>query len=122
MTDLDLVLEVNTLCADKTIVALRPGLTVLTTPPIGEDYWVFRVAVSDKQAILGFPKFGTIGIGFAKEEADWNTNLPWSCEAEEILSHIKENKGDDTIPDERCLAAIRLVQGAAKLRMKRPKA
>jgi hypothetical protein len=30
--------------------------------------------------------------------------------AEFIFSHIHKNKGDDSIPDERCIAAIRLLQ------------
>jgi len=83
------------------------------TPPIAEDYWRFRVRLSDKQAIVGFPKFTTIGIGFAVEE-DWNTNLPYSSPTDEIYEHIKHNKGDRTISKARVLAAIRLVQEAAQ--------
>jgi len=40
---------------------------VMFTPPVGEDYWLFRVKLFKDQAIIGFPKFGTIGIGFAIE-------------------------------------------------------
>ena len=83
------------------------------TPPIDEDYWAYRVKLSDTQAIVGFPKFGTIGIGFAVEEYDWNTNLPYGIDTEEIFQHIRENKGDDTIPDDDVREAIRLVQEAA---------
>lgn len=89
----------------------RIGAIVLT-PPIDERYWLFRVKVSETQAIVGFPKFATIGIGFAQED-DWNTNLPHSVPAKEIFNHIRHNKGDDSIADESCLAAIRLVQDAA---------
>ena len=78
---------------------------------INEDYWLFRVKVSDKQSIIGFPKFCTIGIGFAKEN-DWNTNLPYTCKADEIFNHISHNKGDDSIPNERCIKAIEIVQAA----------
>lgn len=88
------------------------GNTLLITPPLNEDFWIFRVAVSDKQAIVGFPKFMTIGIGFQVEEADWNTNLPFTSDAEELYEHIKENKGDGPTKED-CLAAIRMVQEAA---------
>lgn len=84
---------------------------VSITPPIDEDYWLFRVALTEKQAVVGFPKFGTIGIGFAQEE-DWNTNLPYTCDAGQIFEHIKHNKGDESIPDEDCLTAIRMIQDA----------
>lgn len=86
---------------------------VMLAPSLGEDYWSYRVLLSERQAIVGFPKFGTIGIGFAVED-DWNTNLPYRCAAEDILQHILHNKGDESISDEDCLAAIRLIQGAAK--------
>lgn len=87
----------------------------VTSPMVDEDYWALRVKVSDTQAVLGFEKFGTIGIGFAQEE-DWNTNLPWIASSREIFEHIKHNKGDDAIPDERVIVAIHMVrEGAAKL-------
>ena len=89
-----------------------PGIMV--TPPVGdEDYWTYRVRLDDKQAVVGFPKFGTIGIGFALEE-DWNTNLPYQSGTEEIFRHIAHNKGDDSIPDDDVRAAIRMIQGAAR--------
>lgn len=82
---------------------------VLITPPIGEDYWLLRVPVSETQAVVAFPKFTTMGIGFQREE-DWNTNLPWREDARSIFAHIAHNKGDATIPDERCITAIELLQ------------
>lgn len=85
---------------------------LIMTPAVNEDYWAYRVRLSDSQAVLGFPKFFTIGIGFAQEQ-DWNTNLPYTCAAEEIYEHIAHNKGDDAIAREDCLAAIRMVQEAA---------
>lgn len=85
----------------------------MMTPPIGLDYWQFCVPLTEGQAILGFPKFTTIGIGFAAEE-DWNTNLPYSCETEEIFQHIKHNKGIESIPDDDVREAIRMVQQAAR--------
>ena len=83
------------------------------TPPIDEDYWAYRVQLGGGQAIVGFPKFGTIGVGFATEE-DWNTNLPYTCTAEEIFAHIRHNKGVANATDEECVTAIRLIQFAAK--------
>lgn len=85
---------------------------LLLTPPIDEDYWTYRVRLSETQAIVGFPKFHQIGIGFAVEE-DWNTNLPSQSETEAIFQHIKRNKGDESIADEDVREAIRLVQAAA---------
>ncbi|MES2211495.1 MAG: hypothetical protein V4515_15125 [Chloroflexota bacterium] len=85
----------------------------MLTPLIDEDYWLYRVRLSETQAIVGFPKFNTVGIGFAQEE-DWNTNLPYTCKTEEIYEHIKHNKADDTIAREDCLDAIALVQEAAR--------
>jgi hypothetical protein len=82
------------------------------TPAIDEDYWSYRVRLTDRQSIVGFPKFGTVGIGFAQEE-DWNTNLPYTCEASMIFNHILHNKGDDSIPDEDVLTAIEMVREAA---------
>lgn len=85
---------------------------LMMTPPIDENYWTYRVQLSFSQAIVGFPKFSTVGIGFAEEE-DWNTNLPYTCDATEIYEHIEHNKGDDAITREACLKAIRMVQQAA---------
>lgn len=86
---------------------------LMLAPPVDEDYWLFRVRLSETQSIVGFPKFTTIGIGFAVED-DWNTNLPYTCAAEQIYDHIKHNKADKTITRSACLAAIRLIQAAAQ--------
>jgi hypothetical protein len=87
--------------------------SIMITPPIDEGFWLARVKVSDKQAIVCFPKFLTIGCGFQFED-DWNTNLPLAGEAKDIFRHIKHNKGDDTIPDSRCIEAIELLQAECK--------
>lgn len=94
--------------------ALRlEGINILITPPLNEEYWRYRVKLYEDQAILGFPKFGMIAIGFAQEE-DWNTNLPSSYEAQMIYDHIKHNKKYEQISDEDCLEAIRLIQQAVR--------
>lgn len=98
---------------DQTARLSLGGTTVAITPAIDEDYWAYRVRLSEAQAIVGFPKFFTIGIGFAQEE-DWNTNLPYACGTEEIYDHIAHNKGDDSISREDCLTAIRMIQEAIK--------
>ena len=66
------------------------GFNVMVTPNIDEDFWWFRVQVSDMQAIVALPKFGLIGIGFQIEE-DWNTNLPSDTIAEEIYDLIAQS-------------------------------
>lgn len=110
----DLQLEINKDFAEaNNIVQLGSGVSLEFTPPLDEDYWLFRVKLFEDQAIVGFPKFGTIGIGFAQED-DWNTNLPYTQDAAQIYDHIKHNKAHDEISDEDCLAAIRLIQEAAK--------
>ena len=71
--------------------------------------------VSPKQAIVGFPKFSTIGIGFMVED-DWNTNLPYQSGAKKIWEHIKHNRevpGDELPTDEDCKRAIKMVIDAA---------
>lgn len=119
-TPMHLTIEINSKFVDKQPVVKgeakpgKPTPVILTTPPVDQDYWLFRVPVSNKQAIVGFPKFLTIGIGFQVEAADWNTNLPYTIDAKQIFDHIRANKGDDSIPDELCLKAIELVQDAAQ--------
>ena len=110
---MDLKLEAKPIKDKTPTIKTAGGGEILLTPPVGEDYWLARVAVSDKQAIIAFPKFGTIGIGFQHED-DWNTNLPYSCGTKEIFDHISHNKGDEAIPDERCIQAIEMVQAYAR--------
>ena len=89
------------------------GNGILVTPPIDSDFWMMRVPLSDRQAIVCFPKFRTIGIGFQHEE-DWNTNLPYTREAAAIFDHISHNRGDDNITDEDCITAIEMLQAAIR--------
>jgi hypothetical protein len=84
------------------------GGVIMITPDLDEDYWAYRVIVGEHQAVIGFPKFNTIGIGFAVED-DWNTNLPYTSGAETIWKHIRRNKGDDSIPDAWCIKAITMI-------------
>lgn len=87
------------------------GGVIMLTPALGATYWTYRVCITEGQAVLGFPKFGSIGIGFAVE-TDWNTNLPSTAPAEDILLHIGHNKGDESVSDADVLAAIKLIQAA----------
>ena len=89
------------------------GDVVMIAPLVDDDYWAYRVRLSETQAVVGFPKYTTIGIGFAVEE-DWNTNLPYSVDAHELFDHIHYNKGDDSISDEDCLKAIQMIQEAVR--------
>jgi hypothetical protein len=94
---------------------------IMVTPPINEDFWLLRVPVSENQAIVGFPKFGVIGIGFQVERNDWNVNLPSGVDAIELYNHIKKNKGDPKISKLICLEAILMIQNAI-LKMQREEA
>lgn len=100
---------------DQVAEGIIAGGALMITPNLDEDYWAYRVRLTEKQAVVGFPKFGVIGIGFAVEDDDWNVNLPSSCTAEEILNHILCNKGDDSIDDAEVLAAIYLIKAAVEL-------
>ena len=82
---------------------------VMITPPLNADYWLFRVPLHKDQSIVGFPKFGTIGIGFAIEEKDWNTNLPFNFSPEKIYDHINVNKKYEEITKADCIEAIAVI-------------
>lgn len=106
---LSLIINSKALRDDTRALASRG---ILVTPAIDESFWLYKVDVSDKQAIVGFPKFGVIGIGFQHEHDNWNTNLPSDVPAEGIYNHIKCNKGDKKIPKSRCIKAIQLIKDA----------
>lgn len=107
-----LVLEINKCYFTKEEMGIIANGHIMITPSVGkDDYWKYRVKLSETQAIIGFPKFGTIGIGFM-DEKDWNTNLPYSCEAEQIYNHIKHNKQDKKIKKSDCIKAIQMIKDA----------
>lgn len=85
---------------------------VSMSPAVDENYWSYRVRLTERQSVLGFPKFGTVGIGFALEEVDWNTNLPYVCPTDAIVKHIVRNRGDESITDADIAAAVSLIQHA----------
>lgn len=82
-------------------------------PIVDEAYWSYRVALTENQAVVGFPKYSTIGIGMAVEE-DWNTNLPYTSDTQSILDHIFHNAGDPAITQEMVREAIELIQEAVR--------
>lgn len=81
----------------------------MVTPPINENYWLMRVPLTKTQAVVIFPKFGTIGCGFQVEKEDWNTNLPISCSSSQILDHIWKNHGGE-VTKPQVKEAIELLQ------------
>jgi hypothetical protein len=104
-----LIVEVNSKIIKEE--PLRDGkVLILITPPLNSEFWSYRVRLFEDQAIIAFPKFMTIGIGFAVEEVDWNTNLPWTSEAEDIWEHIKVNKKHRYINKVLGVRAIKLIQ------------
>jgi hypothetical protein len=82
---------------------------IMITPPIDKDYWIVRVKLFEDQYIQAFPKFITMGIGFSIEE-DWNTNLPYTCETDEIRKHIWHNRKYIAIKKKRANRAIAMIQ------------
>lgn len=110
-----LLLEINDI-EDQTGSILVPNGIVMTTPPIGENYWLFRVRLYKDQAILAFPKFSLLGVGFALEE-DWNRNLPidnrsTDSDLEEIWSWIRCNKKYPQITKKIGMEALKLIRTA----------
>ena len=71
------------------------------------------------QAVLGFPKYGMIGIGMAQEK-EHDRNLPIGREdtpemnANRIFSHIKCNRKYKNITDKMIKDAIKLIVEAAE--------
>ncbi len=110
-----LVLEINAKTVTDNISISK---NILITPPIDEDYWTVRVNIYEDQYIQAFPKFTTMGIGFAIED-DWNRNLPFSSSAEEIMLHIWYNRRYVAIKKKRCIKAIEMIQAYLKENFKR---
>lgn len=108
----ELTLEVRVQLDGTVRLGTAGGPVMMMTPALGEDYWAYRVMLGERQAVVGFPKFFTIGIGFAVED-DWNTNFPYTCDTEEIFQHIRHNKGDGAISDDDVREAIRMIQAQA---------
>jgi len=103
--------EVNTsLLKDNSAFKIGSSL-VMMTPPINSDYWLFRVHLFKDQYVQAFPKFTTLGIGFALED-DWNTNLPYSQTPDDLYNHIEHNKKYDEITREMAIEAIALLSAA----------
>jgi hypothetical protein len=114
MSGNELHLEISDKDIDKGMpVLLSKTAVFIFSPPLNEDYWIFRVMLHKDQAVVGFPKHSGIGIGFAQEE-HYNVNLPYRCDAAMIYDHIEENKRYDEITKEQCIQAIRLIQAAAE--------
>jgi hypothetical protein len=90
------------------------GGALMVTPDLNEDYWAYRVKLTNEQAVIGFPKFGIIGIGFAVEREDWNRNLPADTSALELFRWIAVNKGDDSIDEATVIRAIEMIQMAVQ--------
>ena len=96
----------------KDTIRTNGGL-IMFTPSINSEYYIMRVVLYKDQALVAFPKFGLIGIGFAIE-SDWNTNLPYQVEAERLYRHIRCNKKYRAITKQTCLEGLKLLQEACK--------
>jgi len=102
---MSIVIEINS----NEVKEHQPIPNVLITPNISPEFWICRVKLTEKQALVVFPKFGMLAIGF-KHEEDWNTNLPLSCDADRIYQHIRHNRGDEGITEAMCIEAIKVLQ------------
>jgi len=103
-----LQVEVNAVEVKDAPLRTLSGGIVFVTPPLDDTFWLARVVVSKDQAVVAFPKFGQIGIGFQHEDKDWNTNLPYTCYAEKIYNHIRINRR--SARREKCITAINALQ------------
>ncbi len=72
---------------------------------------MIAVRFENGQRLVGFPKFGTWGVGFWDHNGDANCNLPFDQEADEIWEHIKGNS-DVPMDKEEVLQAIAVLQVA----------
>jgi hypothetical protein len=90
------------------------GGIIMFTPSINSEYYIMRVVLYKDQALVAFPKFGLIGVGFAIEEGSWNTNLPYEVPAERLYKHIRCNKKYRAITKQTCLEGLKLLQEACK--------
>lgn len=86
---------------------------ILERRPRNKDNWIYRVKLSHKQAVIGYPHQGTIMIAFEHEDhldlsVSYNQFTP-----ELIYHHIQSNKGDDRIEDDTCVQAIQFIVEAA---------
>jgi hypothetical protein len=89
------------------------GGIIMFTPDIDKDYYIMKVNLYKDQALVAFPKFGLIGVGFALE-SDWNTNLPYQTDTERLYNWIKRNKKYRAITKQTCLEGLKLLQDACK--------
>lgn len=112
MKKLKLEVNLNNIPNDAAAERLK-SQGILITPPIDKDYWIVRINLFDDQYVQAFPKFGTIGIGFAIED-DWNTNLPYTSEADHIRKHIWHNRRYIAIKKKRTNRAISMIQDFLK--------
>ena len=102
-------IEVNATFSPSAREAGRISESLSMTPAISETYFIARVVLFRDQAVQIFPKFFTIGCGFAQEE-DWNVNLPLATPARDLYRHIKINKKYDEISEAMCIEAIEMLQ------------
>lgn len=110
MSDVKMKLQINANFAKSKEEKTLESRGIFITPPVGDGYWMYKVDVGHGQTVIGFPKFGIVGIGFLKEK-DWNTNLPSKCEAEKIYRHIAHNKTKGPKKSD-CIKAIQMIQEA----------
>jgi hypothetical protein len=109
-----MTIEINSNFKPQNCQVTTPaGGKIMFTPPLNANYFIARVPLFQDQAIVLFPKFGTIGCGFAVEEKSWNTNLPIACPAEEIFKHILKNKKYEEITEPDIKDAIVMLQAWA---------
>ena len=112
MKELKLEVRKNFIKDHMTEVLASRG--ILITTPTNEDFWLFKVPLSNGQAVVGFPKFRTIGIGFLKEEYDWNCNFPYTTDAKETYEHIKDNRRPAKERKPTIIKAIKMIQEACE--------
>ena len=106
-----LTVEVNVNFVEAgTAFPIPGGGTFIVTPPLDGDYFIARVVLHKDQAVQIFPKFMTIGCGFAIEEGSWNTNLPLAWNTDELVDHIWKNRKYEEITKEMVAEAVDLLK------------
>ncbi len=88
----------------------NPHLILETRETSSIGTWIYRVKITDRQAIIGAYYHGQIGIQFYTGPGVKLWIGPGT--AEQIFEHLAPEKGDDRITRQDCIEAIRLIQAA----------
>jgi hypothetical protein len=89
-----------------------PGTNISIGRSGAEDYWTYRVDLTENQALIGFPKHGTIGIDFLHNRGE---DLPYTSDPEYLADFFAPGRlegGDTEISRAAVIRAIKMIREA----------